>query len=77
MEDIIGSGSEHSFYAIAAGNGGPGGGVTLEVDYLESVSGVAQAESENDHVASIGALQFTGTEEIDGITNITGMAEVV
>ena len=72
MEDIIGSGSEHSFYAIAAGNGGPGGGVTLEVDYLESVSGVAQAESDNDHVASIGALQFTGTEEIDGITNITG-----
>ena len=72
MEDIIESGSEHSFYAVAAGNGGPGGGVVLEVNYLDSVSGVAQAESDNDHVASIGALQFTGTEEIDGITNITG-----
>ena len=72
MEDIIESGSEHSFYAVAAGNGGPGGGVTLEVNYLDSVSGVAQAESDNDHVASIGALQFTGTEVIDGITNITG-----
>ena len=72
MEDIIESGSEHSFYAVAAGNGGPGGGVTLEVNYLDSVSGVAQAESDNDHVASIGALQFTGTEVVDGITNITG-----
>ena len=62
MQGSLDATSEWGFHAIAAGN---------YSDY-DSVSGVAQAESTNDNIASIGALEFTGTEEVDGITNITG-----
>ena len=55
---------------FCTGNGGPAGNM-WDPNY-DSVSGVAQAESTNDNIASIGALEFTGTETIDGITNITG-----
>jgi hypothetical protein len=72
MEDLIESTSEDSFFAIAAGNGGPTGNLNgEEATYMNSVSGVAQAETDNDHVSSIGALRFTGTEVVDGITNLT------
>ena len=71
MQGSLDATSEFGFHAIAAGNGGPGGNM-WDPNYLTSVSGVAQAESTNDNIASIGALQFTGTETIDGITNITG-----
>ncbi|WP_114992146.1 S8 family serine peptidase [Synechococcus sp. UW179A] len=62
MQASLDATGEWGFHAIASGNFS---------DY-NSVSGVAQAESTNDNIASIGALEFTGTEEIDGITNITG-----
>ena len=71
MQGSLDATSEFGFHAIAAGNGGPGGNM-WDPNYLTSVSGVAQAESTNDNIASIGALQFTGTETVDGITNITG-----
>ena len=63
--------SSWGFFAIAAGNGGPGGAFT-EADYLTSVSGVAAASSDFDHIASVGALQSTGREEIDGLINASG-----
>ena len=73
METLIESTADDSFFAIAAGNYGPGGGVTgEEATYMTSVSGVAQAQTDNDHVSSVGALEFTGTEVVDGITNVTG-----
>ena len=70
MEDLIESTADDSFFAIAAGNGGPGGNLT-DANYLNSVSGVAQAQTDNDHVSSVGALRFTATEVVDGITNLT------
>ena len=73
MEDLIESTADDSFFAIAAGNGGPTGNLPSErATYMDSVSGVAQAQTDNDHVSSVGALEFTGTEVIDGITNVTG-----
>ncbi|WP_236076871.1 S8 family serine peptidase, partial [Prochlorococcus marinus] len=76
VETELGKSSEWGFFAIAAGNGGPGGNLDDD-DYLTSVSGVAAASTDFDHIASVGALQFTGTEEIDAITggsltNVTG-----
>jgi len=71
MQGSLDATREFGFHAIAAGNGGPDGNLE-DPNYLTSVSGVAQAESTNDNIASIGALQFTGTDIVDGITNITG-----
>lgn len=73
MQTALDETAEYGFFAIAAGNGGPGGGFTSEVNYLTSVSGVAQAESTNSNIASIGALKSTGTEVVDGLTNATGV----
>lgn len=72
MQTALDETADYGFFAIAAGNGGPGGGFTSEVNYLTSVSGLAQAETTNGNIASIGALQFNGTESIDGLTNATG-----
>ncbi|WP_413360704.1 S8 family serine peptidase [Prochlorococcus sp. MIT 1201] len=76
VETELGKSSEWGFFAIAAGNGGPGTAPFYD-DYLTTVSGVAAASEDFDHIASVGALQFTGTEEIDAITggsltNVTG-----
>jgi subtilisin family serine protease len=76
MQSAISETSDYGFFAIAAGNGGPGTAPFYD-DYLTSVSGVAKYQSLYNNVASIGALQFTGTEEIDAITggsltNVTG-----
>lgn len=38
-------------------------------NYLTSVSGVAKLETTYDNVMSVGALQYTGTQEVDGLTN--------
>lgn len=72
MQTALDETAEYGFFAIAAGNGGPGGGFNSEVDYLTGVSGVAQAESTNGNIASVGALQYNGTESIDGLINPTG-----
>lgn len=72
MESLLGQSGEWGFFSIAAGNGGPGGGSSSDPNYLTSVSGVAQAESVLDHIASVGALTFTGQEDIDGLINATG-----
>lgn len=72
MQTALDETADYGFFAIAAGNGGPGGGFSSEVNYLDSVSGLAQAESTNGNIASIGALKHSGTEVVDGLTNATG-----
>ncbi|WP_413398249.1 S8 family serine peptidase [Prochlorococcus sp. MIT 1312] len=76
MQTALDETADYGFFAIAAGNGGPGGNLDDD-DYLTSVSGLAKAQTTNDNIASVGALKFTGTEEIDAITggsltNVTG-----
>ena len=55
----------------------PGPAIRLIAKAVLPVSGLAKAQTTNDNIASVGALQFTGTEEIDAITggsitNVTG-----
>lgn len=76
MQTALDETADYGFFAIAAGNGGPGTAPYYD-DYLTTVSGLAKAQTTNDNIASVGALQFTGTEEIDAITggsitNVTG-----
>ena len=72
MNGLLGSTSQSSFFSIAAGNGGPGGEPFSDPNYLNSVSGVAQAESQFGNIASVGALQFTGQDWVDNLLNATG-----
>ena len=57
------------FFAIAAGNGG--GTLFQESDYLTTVSGVAEAQTSYDHIASVGALESGPQADIDGLINAT------
>ena len=60
MQTAIDETEDYGFFAIAAGNYGD----------KTSVSGVAQAETTNGNVASIGALKHSGPiNNVDGITN--------
>lgn len=60
MQTAIDETEDYGFFAIAAGNYGD----------KTSVSGVAQAETTNGNVASIGALMHSGAvNDVDGITN--------
>lgn len=69
LEQLIQDNSDIAIFAIAAGNGGPGGNLS-DPNYLTSVSGVAQLETTHDNVISVGALRNTSaTINIDGLTN--------
>lgn len=68
LKSLISDNEDNTFFAIAAGNGGPGGNLT-DANYLTSVSGVAKLESSHGNVASIGALKKTSTVAIDGKDN--------
>ena len=70
--DLLGSTADTGFFSIAAGNGGPGVESFNDPNYLNSVSGVAQTESQFGNIASVGALQFTGQDWEDGLINVTG-----
>ena len=60
MQTAIDETEDYGFFAIAAGNYGN----------KTSVSGIAQAETTNGNVASIGALKHSGAiNDVDGITN--------
>ena len=71
MTGLLDSTADVGFFSIAAGNGGPGGNLA-DPNYLGSVSGVASGSSRFDNLASVGALQFTGQDEVDGLLNATG-----
>ncbi|MBD1924247.1 FG-GAP repeat protein [Microcoleus sp. FACHB-831] len=55
LEQLIKNNSDIAFFAVAAGNGGPGGNLD-DPDYLTSVSGVAKLETTHSNVVSVGAL---------------------
>jgi hypothetical protein len=54
LEQLIKNNSDIAFFAVAAGNGGPGGNLD-DPDYLTSVSGVAKLETTHTNVVSVGA----------------------
>jgi hypothetical protein len=82
---LLDSTADVGFFSIAAGNGGPGGNLAQSFDptntrtydptapdYLRTVSGVASGTNRFNNLASVGALQFTGQDEVDGLLNATG-----
>ena len=72
LEQLIQANSDIAVFAIAAGNGGPNGNIN-DANYLTSVSGVAQLQTTNSNVISVGALQRTGTATANGMTNATAV----
>lgn len=72
LEQLIQANSDIAVFAIAAGNGGPGGN-NSEANYLTSVSGVAKLQTNYGNVISVGALQRTGTATVNGMTNATAV----
>jgi hypothetical protein len=85
LEQLIEDNSDIAMFAIAAGNGGPGGWPFNAPNYLTSVSGVAKLETTYDNVMSVGALR-PGTENnrwfqtdqgvttVNGLTNATSIS---
>jgi len=71
MESLLESSEEHGFFAIAAGNGGPGGNLNDPL-YRQRVSGLAHGSKDFNNIASVGALTYTGTSWKDGVINPTG-----
>ncbi|WP_421655132.1 pre-peptidase C-terminal domain-containing protein [Leptothermofonsia sp. ETS-13] len=72
LEQLIQDNSDIAFFAIAAGNGGPGGNLS-DSNYLTSVSGVAKLQTGHSNVMSVGALQRTGTATVNGLTNASAV----
>lgn len=72
LEQLIQANSDIATFAIAAGNGGPGGNLS-DPNYLTSVTGVAKLETTYSNVMSVGALQYQGTNAVNGITNATAV----
>ncbi len=72
LEQLIQDNSDIAMFAIAAGNGGPGGNL-YDPNYLNSVSGVAALETTHDNVMSVGALARTGTSVVNGLTNASSV----
>ena len=60
LEQLIRDNRDVAMFAIAAGNGGPGGNLD-DPNYLTSVSGVAKLQTNHNNVISVGALQHTAT----------------
>jgi subtilisin family serine protease len=56
FEQLIRNNADIAMFAIAAGNGGPGGNLN-DPNYLTSVSGVAKLETTHNNVISVGAVQ--------------------
>jgi serine protease len=58
LENLINTHTNRALFAIAAGNGGPGGNLT-DPNFMTSVSGVAKLQTNHSNVMSVGALQRT------------------
>ncbi len=71
LEQLIRDNADIAIFAIAAGNGGPGGNLN-NPNYLTSVSGVAQLETTHNNVMSVGALERTGTT-VNGLANASSV----
>lgn len=72
LEQLIQANSDIAVFSVLAGNGGPGGNLS-DPNYLTSVSGVAKLETTYTNVMSVGALRYTGTAAVNGLTNATGV----
>lgn len=72
LESLISANEDIAFFAVAAGNGGPGGNLT-DANYLTSVSGVAKLQTGHGNVMSVGALKKTGTATVNGLTNASSV----
>lgn len=70
-DQLIRSHQNTALYAIAAGNGGPGGKPFQDDHYLTSVSGVAKLESTHNNVMSVGALEHTDFKASNGFANVS------
>ena len=68
LEQLIRDNADIAIFAVAAGNGGPGGNLT-DPNYLTSVSGVAKLQTTHSNVMSVGALASTGSTVVNGLTN--------
>lgn len=68
LESLIAANSDIAVFAVAAGNGGPGGNLS-DPNYLTSVSGVAKLQTTHSNVLSVGALASTGSTTVNGLTN--------
>ena len=60
LEALIDTHKNRALFAIAAGNGGPGGNLD-DPNFMTSVSGVAKLETNHSNVISVGALQHAAT----------------
>jgi hypothetical protein len=72
LEQLIRDNADIAIFAVAAGNGGPGGNLN-DPNYLTSVSGVAKLQTTHNNVMSVGALQRTGTATVNGLTNASSV----
>lgn len=72
LEQLIQDNADIAIFAFAAGNGGPGGNFN-DPNYLTSVNGVAQLETTHNNVMSVGALQYTDTATVNGLTNASSV----
>ncbi len=78
LEALIRSCADIAVFAIAASNGGPGGGID-DPDYLNSVSGIGRLETTHANVLSVGAAQAKDvygdwtTERVNGLVNATAI----
>ncbi|GET35333.1 S8 family serine peptidase [Microseira wollei] len=64
LEQLIENNSDIALFAVAAGNGGPGGNFA-DPNYLTSVNGLARLETTHSNVMSVGALQTIG--DVNGV----------
>jgi hypothetical protein len=76
LEQLIEDNSDIAMFAVAAGNGG------IDIDITDPSNsavqggfsgGVARLQTTYDNVMSVGALQYTGTQEVDGLTNASSV----
>lgn len=72
LESLISANSDIALFAVAAGNGGPGGNLN-DPNYLTSVSGVAKLQTNYSNVISVGALAKTGTTYVNGLANASSV----
>lgn len=71
LEQLIEDNSDIALFAIAAGNGG----VDIDDTTSDQVysGGVARLQTTHDNVMSVGALQYSGTTTVNGLTNATSV----
>lgn len=72
LAHIVSHNADITMFAIAAGNGGPGGNLSDE-NWWQSVSGVAQLEATQANVMSVGAVENIQPGFVDGLNNADGV----